>query len=186
MRTVISTVISASTRALGIAALISLGVVAILAQTAKTAEPGASRVRSSSRGPGANDPVEPVVREIHDPFTGDRWVLVRDPNCPGGPGRMVLAERAICVGGKQFEGYAYCARIGPARAVEFPVIHSGDRLIVEEHSRVVEARFAAVALGNAPAGAQLKVRLAIGGKVVRAVALAAGEAVLVMEEERQR
>jgi hypothetical protein len=32
-----------------------------------------------------------VVREIDDPHTGQRWLLVRDGQQPGGPGRLLLA-----------------------------------------------------------------------------------------------
>ena len=57
-----------------------------------------------------------------------------------------------------------------------PVIHAGDRLIVEENSSVVEARLEAVALGPAAVGSLLQARLRIGGRVVRVVALASGRA----------
>jgi flagella basal body P-ring formation protein FlgA len=62
------------------------------------------------------------------------------------------------------------------REVQHPVIRSGDRLVVEESSAVVEARLEAVALGPAAEGAEFRVRLAIGGKVVLAVALGPGHA----------
>jgi hypothetical protein len=65
-----------------------------------------------------------------------------------------------------------------------PVIHAGDRLIVEENTRLVEARLAAVAMGPAIAGAPLDVRLTIGGKVMRAVALAPGRAAFESEVRR--
>jgi hypothetical protein len=31
-----------------------------------------------------------IVREIDDPHTGDRWLLLRNAEAPGGPGRLVL------------------------------------------------------------------------------------------------
>jgi flagella basal body P-ring formation protein FlgA len=59
-----------------------------------------------------------------------------------------------------------------------PVIHAGDRVIVEENSPVVEARLEAVALGPAALGSALEVRLKIGGLVVRAIARGPGRAAL--------
>ena len=64
-----------------------------------------------------------------------------------------------------------------------PVIRAGDRLIVEEHTAVVEARLEAVALGPAASGSPFQVRLTIGGKVVRAVALGPGRAAFAAETE---
>ena len=63
--------------------------------------------------------------------------------------------------------------------------HSRRRpVIVEEHTAVVEARLEAMALGPAAVGGAFRARLRMGGKVVRAVALGPGRAVL--EPERRR
>jgi hypothetical protein len=59
-----------------------------------------------------------------------------------------------------------------------PVLRAGDRLIVEEDTPVVAAHLEATALGLATVGGELDVRLKIGGKVVRAVALGPGRAAL--------
>jgi flagella basal body P-ring formation protein FlgA len=67
--------------------------------------------------------------------------------------------------------------VGPRlmnQAQPMPVIHSGDRVIVEENSARVEARLGAVALNPAVSGSPLNVRLTIGGNVVRTVALGPG------------
>lgn len=64
-----------------------------------------------------------------------------------------------------------------------PVIHGGDRLIIEENSSVIEARLEGMALGSATAGSSFQARLRIGGKVVRAIALGFGRAMLVPERE---
>jgi hypothetical protein len=63
------------------------------------------------------------------------------------------------------------------------VIHTADRLIVQEDTALVVARLEAVALGPALSGSSLKVRLLIGGSVVRAVALGPGRAVFAPETE---
>jgi hypothetical protein len=114
-----------------------------------------------------------VVREIDDPHTGARWLLMRSPEHPGGPGRLVLVAQVRNSGPNRGQAGA---GLGPEPLVLLPVIRAGDRLIVEENTAVVDARLEAIALGTAAIGSALDVRLKIGGKVLRAVALAAGRA----------
>ena len=119
---------------------------------------------------------EEIVREIDDPHTGDRWLLMRNGQFPGGPGRLVLATAhrdAVGASGR-FAGQADEVQV-------IPVIHAGDRLVVEEHTAAVDAVLVARALNPATAGAQLKVRLTIGGNVVSVVALGPGRAALLTE-----
>jgi hypothetical protein len=111
------------------------------------------------------------VREIDDPSNGDRWLLVRDPSRPGGPGRLFLAASSSQNFGSRQGGS------NPGRPV--PVIHGGDRLIVEEKTSLVEVHLDAVALGPAMPGRAFSVRLVIGGVVMQAVALGPGRAALV-------
>jgi hypothetical protein len=123
---------------------------------------------------------EEMVREIDDPATGDRWLLERGSGHPGGPGRMVLEGHARMAnasskpGNEAWRGGADAAPVSPA-----PIIRAGDRLIVEEHSAVVDAFLLAIALGPAPEGSEFWVRLSIGGRRVRALAIAAGRATLI-------
>ena len=105
---------------------------------------------------------EPAVREIVDTGTGRRWLLMRDAAHPGGPGQLVEAG-SISVPTAQ-------------RQLMLPVIHAGDRVMVEEHSERLDARLEAVALSAANAGDPVKVRLRIGGRVLQALAVAAGRA----------
>ena len=112
-----------------------------------------------------------IVREIDDPHTGGRWLLTHDPMHPAGPGRLVLVR-----------GIRSAVPRSDGSVVEpLPVIHAGDTLIVEENTAAVEARLEAVALRPAVAGSPLDVRLKIGGKVVRVMALAPGRAVFLAE-----
>jgi hypothetical protein len=115
-----------------------------------------------------------IVREIDDPHTGKRWLLMRGDNLPGGPGRLVLAagEHNAAAGG--LELLAKQAH----EAQPLPVIRAGDPLIVEEHTAVADAQLQARALNPAALGSALNVRLAIGGRVVHAVALGPGRAAL--------
>jgi hypothetical protein len=121
-----------------------------------------------------------VIRVIHDPHTGAYWLLERALDHPGGPGRMIPATqeqlKSIRAVDAQKPNQKACVMAGP------PVIRAGDRIVVEESSAIVEARLAATALGPAIAGAQFKVRLAIGGKVLRATALAPGRARLMGDQ----
>jgi len=118
-----------------------------------------------------------VVREIDDPHTGDRWLLVRDPNHPGAPGRMVLVAGAVRPAGRKAPGAGSAIAAWLTRRIPpIPVIRAGDRLVVEQSTPVIEARLEAVALGPAAVGAPLNVRLAIGGNVVPAIALGPGRA----------
>jgi hypothetical protein len=120
-----------------------------------------------------------LVREIDDPNNGDRWLLSRNDRYPGGPGRLVLAA----VHRNEFGG-APSRAVSQAGAAAFnPVIRVGDRLIVEEHTARVDATLEALALGPAAAGSAFDVRLKMGGKVVRAVALAPGRAAFQPETE---
>ncbi len=115
-----------------------------------------------------------AIRVIQDPHTAMRWLLERNPACPGGPGRMVLLSQKE---GSQLGSVSMVNGMATInRNTQPPVIRSGDRLVVEENSALVEARLEAVALGSAVEGAEVRVRLAIGGRVLRAVALGPGRA----------
>lgn len=121
-----------------------------------------------------------VLREIEDPSTGALWLLLRDRSRSGGPGRLVLAG--------QQSGPLRTAGHGSARSVsasERPVILSGDAVIVEEHTAMVDTRLEAVALGPAVKGAEFKARLKIGGRVLRVAAVSHGRAVFAPESEME-
>jgi len=136
------------------------------------------RLLISSSRPATNRAIalDKVVREIDDPNTGGHWVLARDLEHPQGPGRLFLLANL----GDRAES----SHLGGLSGVipEFnpallrPVIRTGDRVVVEENTPVAEARLEAVALGPAAKGSAFNVRLRIGGKVERAVALSPGRA----------
>jgi hypothetical protein len=119
-------------------------------------------------GTSAQTMVEKAMIEIDDPNLGTRWLLRRNPAHPGGPG---IIETATCTD-RELEAGAP------------PVIHAGDRVILEEDSKVVEARLEAIALGAAAEGKTFRARVRIGGKLVRAVAVSAGRAMLLPEVPR--
>lgn len=137
----------------------------------------ADRIRVT--GTAAASPAEEAVREIDDPHTGDRWLLVRNRTNPGAPGRMVLLEslQSSEAGGAEAPSQPETKRL--------PVIRNGDRVVIEEDTAVIDARFEAVALGPAMDGAVFNARLTVGGKVVRAVALGPGRASFAPDGERR-
>ena len=119
-----------------------------------------------------------VFKEIDDSCTGDRWLLVRDANHPAGPGRLVRITRTgrMINPGEQEE-----PALNSGERAAAPVIHAGDALVLEESTPLVEARLEARALGPAICGGEFSARLAVGGKVVRAVALGKGRAAFVSQ-----
>ncbi|HTX74828.1 MAG TPA: hypothetical protein VMD29_01395 [Terracidiphilus sp.] len=136
--------------------------------------------------PGRGTPPGNVIREIVDESTGDRWLLVRNANCPAGPGRLVrVAASAPAREGFEPSRGQDKSAAGAGDAQFHPVIHSGDVLVVEERTAVVDARLEAVALGPAAVGSAFRARLKIGGRMVQAIALAAGRAELDREGETQ-
>jgi hypothetical protein len=107
-----------------------------------------------------------VVREIDDPFNGARWLLIRDRDSAAGPRRLVLIESGREELPRTLQVSAAAGLPGAAKSSIRPAIRAGDRLVVEENTAVV-------------------VRLQIGGRVVRAVALAPGRAALVTQDGGQ-
>jgi hypothetical protein len=166
------------------------GVVVAMAVTAPMAHAQAGRAAVSDRlisghlvmisSPGSSSafpiPAGEIVREIDDPHLGYRWLLVRDDSHPGGPARLVMASAA--------RGSGLEARQGTPQAdAPPPVIRAGDRVILEEHTSIVDAHLEAVAMAPAWAGSAFDARLSIGGRVVRAVASGPGRAIF-QEETR--
>jgi len=111
-----------------------------------------------------------VRRQIDDPHSGLSWLLVADPAHPGGPGRLVSLTPD--------ERKAMPPKRVAKPVAAKPVIWAGEAVQVEEHSPVLDVSLQAVALGSAAPGSMLRVRLRIGGRVLRVRALAAGRAAI--------
>lgn len=129
---------------------------------------------------------EQAVREIDDPHTGDRWLLVRDIRNQGAPGRLVLAGRLDQVATEGLQRRLRDGRRPQLPAMPVPIIHAGERVILEQKSPLVHASLEAIALESAALGTSLNVRLAIGGKIVRACAVGRGRAALADRKESWR
>jgi hypothetical protein len=125
--------------------------------------------------------LDDVIREIDDSQNSTRWLLLRDPRFPGGPGRLVQASELQIDSSDDVSRKAGQQR--PVRAVIRWVIRAGDRLVVEQDTPRIQAWLEGVALGPAAIGSSLNVRLAIDGKVLCTVALAAGRVALKPEME---
>jgi hypothetical protein len=156
-------------------AALTLGALPAHAQTTQPAE-SAPRVLLSSSGSTLRSAANAgkLIREIDDPNSGDRWLLVRDTSHPGGPGLLLLASSARDI----------VNRVAPPTEMPAPIIRIGDRVIVEENTTLVNARLEGTAMAPASAGLAFNVRLSIGGQVVRAVAIAPGRAALEQEARR--
>jgi hypothetical protein len=139
--------------------------------------------RATSRIAALEIARQDILREIDDPHSGDRWLLVRDDSHPGGPGLLlrVAADDKGPSPSPQSPAVAENPAQGEAPA---PLIHAGDRLIVEEHTPIAEAHLEARAMGPALLGGWFSVRLAIGGRVVRAVATSPGRAIFAGQAEQ--
>jgi hypothetical protein len=118
-----------------------------------------------------------IVREINDPHSGVRWLLLVNTLHPGEPGRLVRADTVR----SEVTQPKVAGQTAPALLQL--VIHAGERVLLEEHSQVVDARLDAIALNPAAIGGVVRVRLVIGGRVVRSLAVEAGRVVLDQEKE---
>lgn len=109
------------------------------------------------------DVSSPVVREIVDPATGNRWLLERQVS--GAPGKLVQVG-------------AGNAALSGARSISSstPVIRAGSPVTLVAHTAIMDAELEATALTTAAAGAELRLRLKIGGRIVRGTALGPGRA----------
>ncbi len=169
-------------RTVGALALLLLALF-VCAQTPRRLEMQVSApLNRAASGVLEGQPGDELVREIDDPHTGDRWLLFRENVNPGGPGRLVRVEEGYA-GRYLVAGAALPANPAPGADQPPPVIRTGDTLIVEENTPVVEAHLEAVALGPAAAGSRFLVRLKMGGRVLPAVALAPGRAAFLPEGE---
>lgn len=179
----------------GIAARLAVGLGMVLAgalpldcQTAaapvREGIDSAPRVLLSAGGLASAPPPGQVLRAIDDPFNGARWLLLRNPEYPAGPARLLLVESGRSGLRQPTEaGDGRHDAVGAAPIPLRPVIRAGDRLVVEENTPVVAAHLEATALGPAAPGSPLAVRLRIGGRVVQTVALGPGRAAFVTPAE---
>jgi hypothetical protein len=168
--------------------MVAAGILMLLAAPALVAGAQTSALEFRIAGTPAQSATQlpaPIYREIDDPSTGDRWLLV--PGHAGGPGTLILAghcERARC--GEANMGTRSAPAADPAAdlpVIHAPVIRAGEAVIVEEHTAVVDVRLEAVALNPGRMGSTFEARLKIGGNVVRVRAVAPGRAIL-SEDER--
>jgi len=154
--------------------------VAILSGAFGQVAAGPMSSRGSSFEPSADDPTlahSSIFREINDPHSGVRWLLLVDTLHPGEPGRLVRADTV-------WGGLPHPEASGQKAPAPLQlVIHTGERVILEEHSQVADARLDAIALNPAAFGGVVRVRLVIGGCVVRSLAVGAGRVVLEQEKE---
>jgi hypothetical protein len=168
--------------------MICLVSVAAQSQSVQDNSAGAVPAITSSRAP---DSIRETVREVDDPTTGNRWLLERSSQIPGGPGRMVLFEQGKVSSLERGSSVPRPGGVGKQDGTRKAVapsllICAGQRLIVEEHKPLLDATLEAIALSGASQGESLRVRLLIGGRVVNAVATGPGHALLATDNGAPR
>jgi hypothetical protein len=150
-------------RGLAVCFLAAFTTVALFGQTESTA--------LWVRGAGTTDPAL-VIRDIHDPSSGARWLLVRNPACPDGPGRLLLVSSGNFAAGRTGEDQV------PLPEPSVPVIRAGDPITLEVHNGTTDIWLEAVALIPARFRAPLLARTKAGGRTVHAFAAGHGRAIL--------
>jgi len=126
-----------------------------------------------------------ALREIEDPSTHQRWLLIRDRERAAGP--AIFVQELHCAPCAFFASRTINCGSGyqpPVRHV--PIIHAGDRVILSEHTEVSDAELESTALEPAAPGDALRVRLKFGGFTARAIATASGQATLAPAASRRR
>jgi hypothetical protein len=160
---------------LSIAAMLAFASALAFAQPPASAAIGhLVTLSSSSQGSSTQVHAGEIVREIDDPSNGNHWLLVRNADHPAGPGLLLLVSAA----------HIQAMQAEPVVEPVLPVIRTGDRVIVEENTPLVDARLEAVAMSPAMAGSPFNVLLSIGGRIIRAVATGPGRATLQEEAAR--
>ena len=143
-------------------------------------------VGNSVAGDQSQPAIGPVFRKIDDPAAGGCWLLARNTMHPEGPGKLVrvAGQDRDCdrgSGSRSLRQQRQSSRL-PFRVV----IHPGDRLLVEQHSLLVNAQFEATAIEPAVPGERFGARLRVNGKVVTVVAVRAGLAEMTADFGAQR
>jgi hypothetical protein len=135
----------------------------VLLMSAWGCEPGSAAVL---QGTGAE-----IAREMKDPCLGLRWHLIVDKTHPGWPARLVVADSAgVTSQTRQNQtGQNQAGRNQTIVSANQPggevdgsrtvIIHSGERITVDQQSKILHARFQAVALESVAAGEMFRVRL---------------------------
>jgi hypothetical protein len=113
-----------------------------------------------------------AIKVLEDPGTGNRWLLERNSEHPGWPGRLIRLEASA--------GEDSC--LGSASPAV--VIHAGDQVAVEKNTELIRVQLQAVALGSASTGQSVAVRLKAGGHIVRTIAIARGLAKMTAEAQK--
>lgn len=121
-----------------------------------------------------------IAKEIFDPGTSVHWFLVRNPDHPGGPGKLVMADSRDPVLAPWNGGSLSAVASRPI------VIRANDSVLLEEHTPSVDLCLEALALGPAIAGQTFLVRLKTGGHIARAIAVAHGHAAFAPQAETKR
>ncbi len=145
--------------------------VIILALSAVIAQPRHSSAQTATT-PGR------ILRVIQDPGAHSVWLLRADPLHPAGPGTLV--EVKATAANAQTAEQLSISETTSQMPLATPLIRSGDRVCIEQHSPHLDSWLSAVALEPAYANAGFRLRLA-GGQILRAIAIDAHKARLIAQ-----
>ena len=126
-----------------------------------------------------------ALRSIDDSPAGSRWLLIRNPAHPAGPGRLVNAPSADGEEPALVPDQTMALKVRDILPPLQLVIRGGDALIVEDDNGNANVRLEAVALGPAAVGSEFQARLKIGCASIKVVALAPGRAKIATHMVRQ-
>ena len=121
---------------------------------------------------------------IRDPASGMSWRVATDPLHPEWPAKLLEISNEDSCGVRSAGLLREDRESGMAKAAQSPTVRAGDWLRVLQDTRVVHAEFNAMALSKGWPGDSIKVRLRLGGKVMRVKLTAQGQALL-MGDDRE-
>lgn len=125
--------------------------------------------------PAQTQSAQSLGRAINDPYTGERWLLAANTVHPERPRKLTLVSSGGRATSEDLES-------GFKQSQPLPFgIRAGQRVEVFGETEKISFLLEACALASAPAGGEFIARLKIGGRLVRARALASGRAEFVGE-----
>jgi hypothetical protein len=118
------------------------GEVVFLGALVFCASPTRIHAQTHARGTNSRQTKPIAVRILRDPIlvASSCWLLERDPIHPEGPGRWLQVLNREPGGAIPFDGASADFAFGVVADRARPIIRGGDQLMIEESSKLVDAR----------------------------------------------
>ena len=118
-----------------------------------------------------------AVRVVEDHSSHRQWLVERNLERPGWPGRVVpLRQQLLCGDEASLRRNSTGKRM--AGGASDMVIRAGEALIIVEDTKAAHAELTAIAVSNGRRGDEISARLRSSGKLVKAIAAGPGRAAL--------